>query len=126
MELPAKTRETFKNKIRNLNSRSQHSTTKDLIDKLGLVLSSREKQAHTARHKSAHGKDDEVDAEWIRDVKLLCRGNEHAVTVCIIMGQRVKAKRIGYAFKPIVPSSRMLGIRSNQIEHKLPAFLAGA
>jgi len=69
--LPPKTLETFKNKVRNLNSRSQHSTSKDLIDELGLVLSSREKQAHNARHESAHGKDDEVDVEWIRDLKLL-------------------------------------------------------
>jgi hypothetical protein len=43
------------------------------------------------------------------------------------MGQRVRAKRIGDAFKPIVPSSRHAWhfIRSNKIEHKLPTFLAG-
>jgi hypothetical protein len=70
-DLPRETREIFKNKIRNLNSRSQHSTGKDLVDELGLVLSTREKQAHDARHASAHGKDDEVDVEWIRDIKLL-------------------------------------------------------
>jgi hypothetical protein len=70
-DLPAETRETFKNKIRNLNSRSQHSTSKDLVDELGLVLGKREKEAHDARHASAHGKDDEVDVEWIRDIKLL-------------------------------------------------------
>jgi hypothetical protein len=69
--LAPKTLDVFKNKIRNLNSRSQHSTSKDLMDQLGLILSSREKQAHDARHKSAHGKDDEVDVEWIRDLKLL-------------------------------------------------------
>ena len=69
--LSPKTLETFKNKVRNLNSRSQHSTSKDLMDVLGLVMSSREKQAHDARHESAHGKDDEVDVEWIRDLKLL-------------------------------------------------------
>jgi hypothetical protein len=69
--LPSKTLETFKNKVRNLNSRSQHATSKDLMDELGLVLSNREKQAHNARHESAHGKDDEVDIEWIRDLKLL-------------------------------------------------------
>jgi hypothetical protein len=63
--------EVFKNKIGNLNSRSQHSTSKDLMDHLGLVLSSREKQAHDARHESAHGKDDNVDVDWIRDLKLL-------------------------------------------------------
>jgi len=70
-DLSDETRETFKNKIRNLNIRSQHSTGKDLVDELGLVLSKREKQAHDARHASAHGKDDEVDVEWIRDIKLL-------------------------------------------------------
>jgi hypothetical protein len=70
-DLPCETRETFNNKIRNLNSRSQHSAGKDLIDELGLLLSNREKQAHDARHASAHGKDDEVDVEWIRDIKLL-------------------------------------------------------
>lgn len=69
--LPSDTREIFKNKIRNLNSRSQHSTGKDLVDELGLVLSKREEEAHDARHASAHGKDDEVDIEWIRDLKLL-------------------------------------------------------
>jgi len=69
--LAPKNLEIFKNKIRNLNSRSQHSTSKDLMDQLGLVLSNREKQAHDARHESAHGKDDEVDVEWIRDLKLL-------------------------------------------------------
>ena len=69
--LPDETREIFKNKIRNLNFRSQHSTSKDLVDVLGLSLSKREKQAHDARHESAHGKDDEVDVEWIRDLKLL-------------------------------------------------------
>ena len=69
--LPTGTRETFKSKIRNLNTRSQHSTGKDLVDELGLVLSKREKRAHDARHASAHGKDDEVDIEWIRDLKLL-------------------------------------------------------
>jgi hypothetical protein len=71
LELPPKTLEVFTHKVRNLNSRSQHSTSKDLMDELGLVLSSREKQAHNARHESAHGKDDEVDIEWIRDLKLL-------------------------------------------------------
>ena len=71
LELPPKTLEIFKSKVRNLNSRSQHSTSKDLMDELGLVLSSREQQAHDARHESAHGKDDEVDIEWIRDLKLL-------------------------------------------------------
>src|ERR1035437_3613765 len=70
-DLPSETREAFKNKIRNLNNRSQHSTSKDLVDELGLVLGKREKRAHDARHASAHGKDDEVDVEWIRDLKLL-------------------------------------------------------
>lgn len=70
-ELSSETRETFKNKIRNLNSRSQHSTGKDLVDELGLTLSKREKNAHDSRHASAHGKDDEVDVAWIRDIKLL-------------------------------------------------------
>jgi hypothetical protein len=70
-DLPGETRETFKNKIKNLNNRSQHSTDKDLVDELGLVLSNREKQAHDARHLAAHGKDDEMDVEWIRDLKLL-------------------------------------------------------
>jgi hypothetical protein len=69
--LTGETRETFKNKIRNLNNRSQHSTGKDLVDELGLALSKRERRAHDARHASAHGKDDEVDVEWIRDLKLL-------------------------------------------------------
>ena len=69
--LPSDAREALKNKIRNLNNRSQHSTGKDLVGELGLVLSAREKQAHDTRHESAHGKDDEVDVEWVRDLKLL-------------------------------------------------------
>jgi len=71
LDLPRETHKVFKNKIGNLNSRSQHSANKDLIDKLNLTFSKREKQAHDARHASAHGKDDEIDAEWIRDLKLL-------------------------------------------------------
>lgn len=70
-DLASDIREPFRNKIRNLNSRSQHSTGKDLVDELELVLSKREKEAHDARHESAHGKDSEVDVEWIRDLKLL-------------------------------------------------------
>jgi len=70
-DLQDETRDTLRNKIRNLNSRSQHSTGKDLVDELGLVFSKREKEAHDARHASAHGKDSEVDIEWIRDLKLL-------------------------------------------------------
>lgn len=70
-DLTNDTRETLRNKIKNLNSRSQHSTSKDLVDELGLALSKREKEAHDARHESAHGKDSEVDVEWIRDLKLL-------------------------------------------------------
>jgi hypothetical protein len=44
-----------------------------------------------------------------------------------VMGQKVRAKRIGDRFKPIAPSSRHAWhfIRSNKIEHKLPAFLVG-
>jgi len=71
LRLPSDAREALKNKIRNLNNRSQHSTGKDLVGELGLVLSAREKQAHDTRHESAHGKDDEVDVEWVRDLKLL-------------------------------------------------------
>ena len=71
LDLPSKILETFKNKVKNLNLRSQHSTSKDLMHELGVVLSSREKQAHNARHESAHGKDNDVDVEWIRDLKLL-------------------------------------------------------
>lgn len=71
LELPPKTLATFKNKVRNLNSRSQHSTSKDLMDELGLILSKRERQAHDARHVSAHGKDDEVTVEGVRDLNLL-------------------------------------------------------
>lgn len=71
LELAPETLHVFKSKIRNLNSRSQHLTSKDLMEELGLILSSREKKAHDARHESAHGKDSEVDVEWIRNLKLL-------------------------------------------------------
>jgi hypothetical protein len=83
--LPDETRETFKNKIRNLNSRSQHSTSKDLVDELGLTLSKRERQAHDTRHASAHGKDDEIDVEWIRDLKLL-RVRFHRILLAMTNG----------------------------------------
>jgi hypothetical protein len=82
--LTRETLDTFKNKIRNLNTRSQHSTSKDLVDELGLVLSKREKRAH-ARHASAHGKDDEVDVEWIRDLKLL-RVRFHRILLAMTTG----------------------------------------
>ena len=83
--LPDETRETFKNKIRNLNSRSQHSTSKDLVDELGLTLSKRERQAHDTRHASAHGKDDEIDVEWIGDLKLL-RVRFHRILLAMTNG----------------------------------------
>jgi hypothetical protein len=71
VELTPEMRQIFKNKLQNLNNRSQHSLAKDLIDSLGLILGPREKTAHDARHESAHGKDDEVDVEWIRDLKIM-------------------------------------------------------
>ncbi len=71
VELRPEMRQIFKNKLQNLNNRSQHSLAKDLIDSLGLILGPREKKAHDARHESAHGKDDEVDVEWIRDLKIM-------------------------------------------------------
>jgi hypothetical protein len=63
--------QVFKNKIQNLNNRSQHSFGKDLVAALGLTLGPREKLAHDSRHESAHGKDNEVDVEWIRDLKIM-------------------------------------------------------
>ena len=70
-DLPSETRETFKNKIKTLNNRSQHSMGNELVDELGLEVGKREKQVHDERHLAARGKDDEVDVEWIRDLKLL-------------------------------------------------------
>jgi hypothetical protein len=71
VDITPEIRRIFKNKIQNLNSRSQHSSGKDLVDKLALRLSARERAAYDSRHESAHGKDDEVDVEWIRDLKIM-------------------------------------------------------
>jgi hypothetical protein len=38
---------------------------------LGLALGPREEKALRIRNISAHGKDEEVDVEWIRDLKIL-------------------------------------------------------
>jgi hypothetical protein len=60
------------NKIKSLNRAPQSEVTEDVLAQLGLAFGKREKQAAAmVRNKSAHGKDDEVDVEWIRDLKLL-------------------------------------------------------
>jgi hypothetical protein len=85
LNLPSKLHDIFKNKIGNLNSRSQHSMGQALIDDLGLVLSSREKQAYQARHISAHGKDKDIDFEWMRDL-LLLRIRLHRILLAMTNG----------------------------------------
>lgn len=59
------------NKIRNLNAIPQSLLTTNLMNSLGLALGPREEKVLRIRNISAHGKDDEVDAEWIRDLKIL-------------------------------------------------------
>lgn len=61
----------LKNKVGNLNLSPQSIVTENLLSNLGLVLGPREKKALLLRNISVHGKDDEVDAEWIRDLKIL-------------------------------------------------------
>ncbi len=60
------------NKIKALNQTPQGKVTDDVLAQLGLMFGEREKRAAgIVRNKSAHGKDDEVDVEWIRDLTLL-------------------------------------------------------
>jgi hypothetical protein len=60
------------NKIAGINSAPQSIVTDNLLSSLGLNLGVREsKAASLVRNKSAHGKDDEVDIEWIRDLKIV-------------------------------------------------------
>lgn len=59
------------NKIRNLNAMPQSMLTTNLMKSLGLALGPREEKALRTRNISAHGKDQEVDVEWIRDLKIL-------------------------------------------------------
>jgi hypothetical protein len=62
----------LKNKMKSLNRAPQSEVTANLLAQLGLSFGNREKSAAAAvRNKSAHGKDDEVDVEWIRDLKLV-------------------------------------------------------
>jgi hypothetical protein len=59
------------NKIRNLNAIPQSMLARNLMKSLGLALGPREEKALRIRNISAHGKDEEVDLEWIRDLKIL-------------------------------------------------------
>jgi hypothetical protein len=59
------------NEIRNLNAMPQSMLTTNLMKSLGLALGAREEKALRIRNTSAHGKDEEVDVEWIRDLKIL-------------------------------------------------------
>jgi hypothetical protein len=65
-------RKILTNKIRNLNATPQTMLTTNLMKSLGgLALGLGEEKALRIRNISAHGKDEEVDVEWIRDLKLL-------------------------------------------------------
>ncbi len=60
------------NKIKHFNEAPQSEVTGALLAQLGLRFEERENRAASkVRNKSAHGKDDEVDVEWIRDLKLV-------------------------------------------------------
>lgn len=62
----------LRSKINSLNRAPQSEVTDNLLAQLGLQFGEREKKAAAmVRNKSAHGKDDEIDVEWIRDLKLL-------------------------------------------------------
>jgi hypothetical protein len=70
--LPPDAATILSNKIKSLNRAPQGEVTEDLLAQLGLAFGEREKKAAgIVRNKSAHGKDDEVDVEWIRDLKLV-------------------------------------------------------
>jgi hypothetical protein len=69
---PANTVQILRNKLARLNDAPQSEITEELLAQLGLRFGEREKRAASkVRNKSAHGKDDEVDVEWIRDLKLV-------------------------------------------------------
>jgi hypothetical protein len=62
---------TVKNKLDSLNAAPQSMITERLLSTLGLDLGAREKKAYMPRNISAHGKADDVDVEWIRDLTIL-------------------------------------------------------
>jgi hypothetical protein len=70
--LPEGAAKILRNKLKSLNQAPQGEITNDLLSQLKLNFGERERSAAAmVRNKSAHGKDDEVDIEWIRDLKLL-------------------------------------------------------
>jgi hypothetical protein len=59
-------------KISKLNEAPQSVVTDNLLSSLGLSFGDRESRAASlVRNKSAHGKDDEVDIEWIRNLHIV-------------------------------------------------------
>ena len=59
-------------KISKLNEAPQSVVTDNLLSNLGLTFGDRESRAASlVRNKSAHGKDDEVDIEWIRNLHIV-------------------------------------------------------
>jgi len=62
----------LRNKISKLNEAPQSIVTDNLLLSLGLTLGDRESRAASqVRNNSAHGKDDEVDIEWIRNLTIV-------------------------------------------------------
>jgi hypothetical protein len=63
----------LKNKIAsNLNNAPQSIVTQRVLSILGLTLGIREGNAPSlVRNQSAHGKDDDIDNEWIRNLNIL-------------------------------------------------------
>jgi hypothetical protein len=62
----------LKNKIGGLNNAPQSIVASNILSSLGLIFERHENEAASLiRNKSAHGKDDEVDVEWIRSLKIV-------------------------------------------------------
>lgn len=61
----------LRNKVSGLNGALQSIVTDNLLSGLGLTLGHRESEAASlVRNKSALGKDDEVEIEWIRNLMI--------------------------------------------------------
>jgi hypothetical protein len=70
--LNAEVAKILRNKISKLNEAPQSVVTDNLLSSLGLTFGDQESRAASqVRNKSAHGKDDEVDIEWIRNLMIV-------------------------------------------------------
>ncbi len=65
------TKQVFDNRIDGLNQSPQSKRIGALLTNLKLKVGESERRANRIRNTSAHGKDDNIDVEWIRELKVL-------------------------------------------------------